>query len=673
MTERIATLLKILKAGDYKKQRSAEVVDISDIIKGKSLFMKDVLRLRATLENETPYLFTQDRMGFTRSRMELATYTDENGEKPSQWGEGNIVPDYETMLQKGMDVLRDDVAAKLTACESWQQDYYESALVAVDAVLSFADRCREDAKAKGAEELYAFLSKVPHKGAETLLEACVFMKFIIFTLRCNNNSHITLGRFDKYMRPYYERDLASGRTREELLEIIEEFFVSINFDTDLYAGVQLGDNGQSMVLGGCDQDGKETFDDFSRLCMEASLELNLIDPKINLRVNKNTPIELIEFGTLMTKQGMGFPQYCNDDVVIPGLIKLGYAPEDAADYAVAACWEFIIPGKGFDIPNIGLMNFPKVVERVVNNELLNCDTFEELLEKMKQEICVECDWLIKTTGERKIIESPYLSLFVQGCLEKGKDISQGGAIYNNYGLHGAGIAVAADALAAVHEVIYSKGEYDKETLLDALKNNYEGYGELRNRLLSCPKMGNNEEFVDEIANQLMDTYANFLNGKPNKWGGVYRAGTGSAQGYIYDSANVGATADGRKAAEPYGSSFSPALTSRLEGPLSCIQSFTKYDLTNIINGGPLTIEIHDTTFRNEDGIKKVALLVKAFIDLGGHQLQLNSINRERLLDALEHPEDHKNLIVRVWGWSGYFIELDRPFQEHILRRTEFQV
>lgn len=173
------------------------------------------------------------------------------------------------------------------------------------------------------------------------------------------------------MRPFYQVDIDAGKTRQELLEIIEEFFISLNMDSDLYFGEQLGDNGQSLVLGGCD-----SFDDFSHLCMEASLELNMIDPKINLRVYKNTSDEIYEFSTLMTKQGMGFPQYCNDDVVIPELIRLGYAPADAADYGVAACWEFIIPGKGRDIPNILTMNFPKMVEQAVKEDLLSADSFE---------------------------------------------------------------------------------------------------------------------------------------------------------------------------------------------------------------------------------------------------------------------------------------------------------
>ena len=268
----------------------------------------------------------------------------------------------------------------------------------------------------------------------------------------------------------------------------------------------------------------------------------------------------------------------------------------------------------------------------------------------------------------------YLSIFVDGCLEKGLDLSQGGAKYYNYGCHGAGIATAADALEAVRTVIFEEKSITPDELLAALDADFKGYEVLQNRLLSCAKMGNNVDTVDAIASELMETFAASMNHKPNdRYGGVWRAGTGSAMEYISSARVCPATADGRHAGEAYGCSFSPAITTRLDGPLSVIQSFTKFDLTKICNGGPLTLEVHDTVFRNAEGEKKVAQLVKAFIHLGGHQLQINSINRDRLLDAQEHPEKYPNLIVRVWGWSGYFCELDREYQDHVIRRTEFRV
>lgn len=400
----------------------------------------------------------------------------------------------------------------------------------------------------------------------------------------------------------------------------------------------------------------------------------LAQPKFLIEV-----LELLEgktnraIQTSLTKQGLGFPQYCNDDVVIPGLIKLGYAPEDAADYVVAACWEFIVPGKGADVPNIGVMNFPKAVEAALKANLKRAESFEEVVESVKEELIRECDSIVEKNNHFMHIPSPYFSVFFPSCVENGKDISEGGAVYNNYGIHGTGISTAADSLMAVKRAVYDEKRCTAEELLKALGCDYESCNQLRNYLLSCPKMGNNEPEVDDIGSMLMDTFAKHMNHRKNNQGGIYRAGTGSAMEYILSAKTVGATPDGRHAGDVYGSSFSPAVTTKLEGPLSCIRSFTKYEMENIINGGPLTIEIHDTTFRNEQGVQKVAMLVQTFIGLGGHQIQLNAVNRERLLDAQQHPEDHRNLIVRVWGWSGYFNELDKEYQDHIIRRTEFQL
>ena len=407
--------------------------------------------------------------------------------------------------------------------------------------------------------------------------------------------------------------------------------------------------------------------------MTASLELCLIDPKINLRVDKNTPLERFVYATRLTKQGLGFPQYSNDDIVIPGLVQLGYDYEDACNYTVAACWEFIVPNCGMDIPNICAMNFPGIIRQVMEEKLLQCDTFAQLMEAVEIGLQEECDRIIARCNQTTLRPAPYMSILIDGCLEQRQDVSVIGAKYNNYGVHGAGIANGADALAAVKMQVFDHKRIGKEELLQALAADFEGYVPLRNLLLESPKMGNNDEEADDIACQLMEMFASYLNHKPNGVGGIYRAGTGSAMEYIWSAETVGATADGRKAGAPYGSSFSPSLTTRLNGPLSVIQSFTKYDMRKIINGGPLTMEVHDATFRNEAGIEKVAGLVRTFILLGGHQLQLNAINRERLLDAQANPEKYPNLIVRVWGWSGYFRELDVPYQNHIIQRTEFTI
>ena len=473
------------------------------------------------------------------------------------------------------------------------------------------------------------------------------------------------------MLPYFEADLARGVSEEELFEVLEDFFITLNFDSDTYYGVQKGDNGLSMVLGGRDTDWCDRYNKLSEMCLRASIELCLIDPKINLRVDKDTPLERLEFATELTQKGLGFPQYCNDDVVIPALIKFGYAPEDAYNYTVAACWEFIVPGNAYDIPNFGAVNFPGAVSKAVNEHLAECETFEDFLKIAEACIAEECENVAQQMLRQDWGISPYFSVFVTGCIESGLDAARGGAKYNNYGAHGVGIAPAADAIAAVKKAVFDDQRCTKNELLLAINENFEGHSELRNYLLSCPKMGNNDDYVDVYADMIMTVFAEVFSAHKTPYGGVFRPGTGSAMEYLRKGAVVGATADGRYAGTPFGSSFSPSPIAKLSGPLSCIQSFTKHDLTNVMNGGPLTMEMHENVFRNEDGVRKVAALVRAFVNLGGHQLQLNSINRETLLDAKKHPENHKNLIVRVWGWSGYFVDLDVGYQDHIISRTEF--
>ena len=672
MTDRVRKHHELLKSKKYRELRRDIDIDVYEAVKDMDDFSADAYMLKRMLDTEEPLLFEDDILGFNRT-VTRCPVAMKDGKNTRPGGTGNITINYKFALENGLEEIQKRAFEKMRGCEDGKLAFYKSACDCLDVAMAFADRYRDHAKEKGAEKLYSALCRVPRKRAESFYEACVFVKFLVFTLRCNRNNHLTLGGFDKYMYPYFEADVKRGVSEDELFEIVEELFVSLNFDTDLYSGVQMGDNGQSMVLGGRDANGYDRFNRLSEMCLEASKELCVIDPKINLRVDKNTPISRFEAATELTKKGLGFPQYCNDDVVIPGLEKLGYSHEDACNYTVAACWEYITEGRGCDFPNIATVNFPLAVEKAVNCHLASCDSFDEFLEKVKKCVFEECNRIADTVFRGYVRRSPYLSVFVDGCIEKGLDLGDGGAVYNNFGLHGAGIANAADAVAAVKKAVFDEKRYTKEQLLDAIKADFEGYSELRNYLLSCPKMGNNDEYVDIYADVIMDIFSECLKSKTNHYGGRIRAGTGSAMEYIWSAAKVGATADGRHAKAPFPSSFSPSVTAKIDGPLSCIQSFTRYDMTRIINGGPVTMEIHDNTFRNDEGIKKVAALVKAFIDLGGHQLQLNAVNREVLLDAQKHPEDHPNLIVRVWGWSGYFCELHTDYQNHIISRTEFMV
>lgn len=566
----------------------------------------------------------------------------------------NLSPDYERVIRLGLLEVQKDA------------DVYGKRVI--DAIIGLSDRYRQAAVEAGKTELAQVLARVPRYGATSFYEALQFFRIIHYSLWLEGNYHNTIGRFDKYMYPYLKADMEKGLyTRETALELVEDFFLSFNKDSDLYPGVQQGDNGQSMVLGGMDENGEEVFNLLSELCLEASGNLLMIDPKINLRVGKNTPIRVYELGSKLTKAGLGFPQYSNDDVVIPGLQKLGYTLKDARDYVVAACWEFIIPGVGADVANIGALSFPKVVDVCLHKYLTECDSFADFMEKVKAEIQAECDSICDGIRNLWFVPSPFMNVMMDG------GIYDGGK-YNNFGIHGTGVATAADSLAVISKYVYDEKSITKEALLEAVDSDFEKHSELLARLrYEAPKTGNNEDLPDGIMTELLKLFSDSLKGRKNCRGGVYRAGTGSAMYYLWHANEIGASPDGRRKGEPFGTNFSASLFARIKGPLSVVQSFTKPDFTENTNGGPLTLEFASSMFKEEDSVKKVAALVKAYIDMGGHQLQLNAVNTEKLKDAQAHPERHRQLVVRIWGWSAYFVELDKEYQEHVLRRQQYTV
>ena len=596
-----------------------------------------IVMLRTT--RNIPDCFTEDEWEERRKKH----YIHESGYA------SNLCPNYAKVIEKGLLFFRKDA------------DEYGKR--AIDAIISLCDKYLAEAKRQQRLDLVEIFEQIPRYEARNFREALQFFRIIHFSLWLEGDYHNTVGRFDQYMYPYFKRDMDSGiYTFDSALELLEDFFISFNKDSDLYFGVQQGDNGQSMVLGGLNEDGNDSFNLLSELCLIASEELKLIDPKINLRVSKKTPLSVFEKCTKLTRAGLGFPQYSNDDVVIPALIKYGYAKEDAINYVVAACWEFIIPGVGNDIANIGAVNFPAVIDRAIRDSLSKAKSFDDVLEKAEEYIKEEC----KKTGEdiHDVLVAPSHLM----------DILRDGKKYNNFGIHGSGIASAADALAAVKKYIFIEKSVTRDELIAALDSNFENSPELLHRLrFEAPKMGQANSEVDSLAGFIMKTFADSLEEKRNCLGGIYRAGTGTAMYYLWHASNLGATADGRRAGEPFGTNFSPSLFAKIPGPVSVIESFTANDMTRNMNGGPLTLEFAFSIFNDEESIGKVARLIEYFVKRGGHQLQLNAVNLDTMREAQKSPELYRNLVVRIWGWSAYFVELDKQFQDHVMRRQEYTV
>ncbi len=407
----------------------------------------------------------------------------------------------------------------------------------------------------------------------------------------------------------------------------------------------------------------------------------MIDPKINLRISGHTELELLALATELTRIGLGFPQYSNDDVVIPALQAHGYQLEDARNYVVAACWEFIIPGYGMEVVNIGAVSFPAAVDRALREGLQTGEDFDRILERVKHQVHEQVDNLAEAYSRLLLPPAPYFSIFMHGPLEHGQDLSEG-LKYNNLGIHGAGSSNAVDALAAVKKFIFEEQSLPPEELLSALEADFEGWEPLRLKLEGeGPKVGNNDPAADDLLVELFGFLADACEEHARTpRGGILRPGTGSAMYYIWLAKGhtgmrepvVDATAEGRHAGQPFSANLAPSPGVRVRGPISTLQSYAKIDYRRIYNGGPITMELSDSVFRDKESVRKTAMLVRTFAQLGCQQFQLNSLSLATLLDAREHPERHKNLIVRVWGWSGYFCELSPEYQDHIIARHLYE-
>ena len=693
MTERIASLLA--RTFDKEQAKFRRDVDWKPLLARFVAEKTDDetrarMGLEAMLAAETPAFMEGERLHFLRTVRQIPDLHAEDemaarrasgtafGEKGVVF---NLTADFAPTIRDGLDARLAEMAARLARARAENDaegiSFLGNAILSVKAVLGLVDRYAAEERARGKGQRTedsgqtserSLLSAV-HTGAKTFPEALQVLRVLHYALWCEGEYHCGLGRLDQYLLPYYEADRAAGRlTDAEALEWLEEFFVACNRDSDLYIGVQQGDNGQSVMLGGVTREGAPAFNALSRLCLAACGELKLVDPKINLRVDKSTPLEVYEAGTELTAKGLGFPQYANDDVVIPALVRWGYDLADARDYSVAACWEFLIPGCGLDINNIDAVSFAGCLDAALR-AVPDAPSYAAVERAFLDEIQRRADALVQKYRHVEVLPGPFVSVLSDGCIDRARDICRG-AKYNNFGIHGTGIAVAVDSLASVRALVFEKRLVTLPELVRLLDTDFAGRPDVLSAAKAAPKMGNADPRADEIATRLLAFWGHAFDGRRNDRGGLFRPGTGSAMYYIWHAREIPASADGRLKGQPLSANYAPSLDVPVKGPVSVVRSFTEPDLMPVCNGGPLTIEIHDSAFARPDGVTKVAQLVKFFVARGGHQMQINTINRETLLDAQAHPERHRHLIVRVWGWSGYFVELDREYQDQIIRRVE---
>jgi pyruvate-formate lyase len=691
MNKRLEAMKQRVRDGEHRGLRRSEPISIVEECEAENLsWIQRAARLTVRqCEAETPIIGPDEKIVFTRTLPAAIpplyppqTYARITaGRTLHELGPiSNICAGWGMVLAQGL-LKRRQVALETRSRLAHDAAAVESAdcaIQTIDAVLGLAARYAQAARAQGREDVAQILDRVPAHPPRKFREALQSLRLLQAVVWLSGHYHVGLGRFDQYLWPYLQADLAAGReTIASAEDLLAEFFIALNKDSDLYPGVQQGDNGQTLTVGGVRPDGSDGVNELTRMVLRVALATSMIDPKINLRINANTDLDLLCLASELTRAGLGFPQYSNDDLVIPALIAHGYAPEDARDYTVAACWEFIIPGKGMEVVNIGAVSMPAAADRGIREALAAGGDFARVLECTARDIRRQVGALVEAYGRLLLPPAPYYSVLMEGCLESGRDLSLG-CKYNNFGVHGAGSADAADSLAAVQKLVFDEQSVAPQELLRALDANYAGYDVLRAQLANrAPKVGRNDAEADALLTQLFDLFATACEEIPdNGRGGRIRPGTGSAMYYVWLARGhegmrepvVGATANGRRQGDFFGANLAPAHNARAAGPTAVLQSFSHIDYRRVFNGGPITLELSDTVFRDDQAIRKVALLVRAFARMGCQQLQLNTVQLDTLQDARVHPERHRNLIVRVWGWSAYFTDLETEYQEHIIQR-----
>lgn len=612
-------------------------------------------------------------------------------------GQGHIIIDYPRLLNNGLGAL---VAEMRERCaRDTQNTFYAAALILLEAsqrhILRYAALAEELAQSSDAtrrEELLAMADISRHNAQhkpQTFWQACQLFWYMNVILQYESNaSSLSIGRFDQYMLPFYQASLTQGDDPAFLKELLESLWVKCNdvvllrstSSARYFAGFPTG---YTALLGGLTENGRSAVNVLSFLCLDAYQSVQLPQPNLGVRVNEliDRPFLLKTAETI--RLGTGIPQIFNDEVIVPAFLNRGVSLEDARDYAVVGCVELSIPGKTYGLHDIAMFNLLKVMEIAMQeNEGNSGLTYEGLIEHIRARINHYIALMVEGSnicdiGHRDWAPVPLLSSFISDCLETGKDITDGGARYNFSGVQGIGIANLSDSLHALKGLVFEQQRLSFDELLAVLKANFatpEGE-KVRARLINrFEKHGNDIDDVDNISAELLRHYCKEVEKYRNPRGGIFTPGSYTVSAHVPLGAVVGATPDGRLAGEQLADGgLSPMLGQDMQGPTAVLKSVSKLDNYLLSNGTLLNVKFTPATLEGDAGLQKLADFLRAFTQLKLQHIQFNVVNAETLREAQRRPQDFAGLVVRVAGYSAFFVELSKEIQDDIIRRTAHQL
>jgi formate C-acetyltransferase len=628
-------------------------------------------------------------------------------------GIGHLAVDYEKCIRGGLvSILRR--AAELENAlgaspeDAPRRDFYGAVKIVCGALIKYARRFsvlaeemaaveRDTVRRRELEEIARVCRKVPEHPAETYREAVQSFWFVHLVLQIESNGHsVSPGRFDQYMYPFYEAGLREGRlTREAAKEITENLWIKLNEIIKLrdktgskaFGGYPMF---QNLIVGGVDREGRDCANDLTCLCMEVTRELKLPQPSFSVRWHEGAPREYMRAAAEIVRAGIGMPAFFNDEIIIPMLEGMGYTREEARNYAEVGCVEPQAPGTTEGYYPSGFLNLAKVLELTLHGGRnpvsgrhlgpripASFDSFPDFYAAFKEELRYFCRLMAGAidaidAANGGLAPVPFCSCFVADCIERGRDIRQGGARYNFSSPNGVAIANAADALVVLRDAVFRDGIISYEELREVLLRNFEGSEALRQRFLNAyPKYGNDIDEADFFVRDIADELSRTFSAIPNVRGGHFQVGLQSISAHALFVGSIGATPDGRKAATLLADGgCSPAQGRDTRGPTAVMRSVAKIDHAAIPNGTLLNIKLHPGIVEGEKGRENLISLVESFFMMKGQHVQFNVVGAETLRKAQEEPGAFRDLVVRVAGFSVYFVTIDKILQEDIIRRTE---
>lgn len=649
-------------------------------------------------------------------------------------GAGHLAIDYAKLMKVGYNGLIENAKTALENLDMKdpeygdKRDFYKALIIMHGAAKKYIERYAKLAeeyavKEENAErkrELEAMAANCHHIAGnppETFWQAMQLFNIATALIQVESNGHsISYGRMDQWLYPYYEADMKNGTiTKEFALELIEVEYVKMNNPTKLKDKGSMavrngrGFGGESLTIGGVDRDGNDATNDLTMLMLEGSAHTRMMNPWVCVRMHENTPYELKVKTVECIRAGYGHPKLFNDGPAIKGMMRKGMTLEEARDYCVVGCVEIDLPGKEYGWHDAAYVNTAKMMEMVINGgRCLDCgphcarwekcgavgrhlgpdtgslatyNSFDEVLESVDKQFAYWTDQMCSSlniidNAHRALKPVPYVSAFYEDCMNSGKDLTEGGAKYNGTGPQASGMATCADTLATIKQLVFDEKRLTGAELLQAVKDNWKGHEKIY-ALVNSSKVhhyGNDDDYADELFKYMFECYCRHIRGRKNPRDGEFSPGVYSVNANVAMGLNTNASVDGRKAGEAISDNMGPVHTDGgshdICGPTAIVNSLAKVDHSLASNGTLMNLRFPQEAVAGVEGRDNLISFIDEYIAKLAMHVQFNIMSSETMRAAQKKPEDYKDMLVRVAGYSAYFVELGKPLQKDLIQRTE---